>query len=470
MRILLINPPVDNVITSAYPKCFHHLRGVQPPLGLLYLASYLNKINSALNIKVFDACAEYYSLQNLKELICDFKPDVVGVQIFSFTLIDSLDVLKTIKENYPEIYTVAGGPHVTLFPEETMSFSFVDFAVIGEGEIPFSQLVQSIAGEGIGLNSINGIAYRENSELFIDKKHNNIECLDDIPIINRKLLPYKKYSSVFSRNSIMTAMITSRGCPYHCVYCSNFNHKPRAHSAEYVIQEIKNCVDLGINEIFIIDDTFSYDMERAKSICKGIIKNKIELKWYVNTRINTMDEELLGLLKQAGCRRVNYGIESGSQKIINNIKKGIKLEKAKHIIRKTKAAGLDVYCFFMIGLPGETMSDIKQTIKFVKETKPDFAQFSVTTIEPGTELYNMALNTGIIKYDVWREFALNPKANFISPVWTENFDSQELYNILSSMYKRYYLSPRFIIRNVFNRYNWLNFSKTVSAIIRVAKM
>jgi anaerobic magnesium-protoporphyrin IX monomethyl ester cyclase len=439
-------------------------------LGLLYLASYLNKINSAFNIKIFDACAEDYSLQILEKLICDFEPDVVGVQIFSFTLIDALDVLKFIKENYPKIYTVAGGPHITLYPKETMSFSFVDFAVIGEGEIPFSKLVQSIAGEGESLSNINGIAYRENGNLFVNTNHNNLECLDDIPIINRKLIPYKKYFSVFSRNSVMTAMITSRGCPFNCVYCSNFNHKPRAHSAEYVIKEIKSCIDLGINEIFVIDDTFSYDMERAKNICRGIINENIKLKWYVNTRINTVDEELLRLLKEAGCRRVNYGIESGSQKIINNIKKGIKLEKAKHIIKKTKAVGLDVYCFFMIGLPGETMSDIKQTFEFVKETKPDFAQFSVTTIEPGTELYQMALNSGIIKYDIWKEFALKPKADFESPVWTENFTRMELSKILNSMYKTYYLSPRFIIRNVFDKNNWLNFRKTLSAIIRVVKM
>ena len=470
MKILLVNPPVEKVVTSSFPKCFHDIRGIQPPLGLLYIASYLKKTKPHCEIKIYDAIAEVYSEANFQKLLHDYCPDIVGVQIFTFTLLDAITIFKLAKQANSKTITVAGGPHVSLYHSETLQFNFVDYAVAGEGEIPFTQLVEYIENNSIDLNKIKGIGYKIENRCFINPEHSVLDNLDDIPVIDRELIPYRKYYSVFSRNKLMTAIITSRGCPHRCIYCSNFNNKVRAHSPQYVISEIKKCISLGIKEFFLSDDTFSFNIDRAKEICHIIIREKLDIKWYINTRINTIDDELLFLLKKSGCQRINYGIETGSQRIIKNIYKKINLEDAKKAIHRTKKAGMSVYCFFMIGLPGETITDIKETVKFIKLTKPDFAQFSITALEPGTKLYRMAIEKGIVDRDIWKEFSENPYENFRVPLWTENFSESELKKILYSLYKSFYLSPRFVIKNIFDKENWLNFEKTITAIYRIIKM
>lgn len=471
MKILLINPLQSKIINTMHPKVLNKMRGCQPPLGLLYITSYLNKNTYGKHtIKIYDANAEGHSISQIEKTIRKFNPDIVGVQILSFLIFDALDILKIVKKINKNIFTIVGGPHSTLYPFETTNFDTVDFSVMDEGEITFYELVTAIQNGINDFTSIKGIAYKKDNKVIVNDRRGYIENIDEIPQIDRTLLPINTYNSILSNNKVITTMMTSRGCPYKCIYCERFNRTFRAHSPEYVLSEIKNCLDLGIDEIFIHDDTFSIDKERVKKICLGIINQRLNFNWDIRSRVNTMDKELLALLKKAGCSRISYGIESGSQKVLNNLKKGIKVSQAIECVNETKKAGIKVLCDFMIGSPGETKEDLDLTMKFIKETKPDFVQFSVTTPYPGTELYKLALEEGIIKSDVWKEFAKQPYESFNPPLWEEHFNENELFDLLNSMFKKYYLSPQYIIKKFFNFDTWLNYQKNFKGLIQMLKL
>ena len=467
MKVLLVNPPANKTIHASIPEQFYEFRGTHPPLGLLYLASYLQKKKPECEIKVYDMEAEKNSPAQLEEKIKEFSPDVVGVQVFSLTILNALDVLRAVKKLNKEIITVVGGPHLALYPVETISFENIDYGIIGEGEITLYELVDAIEKKQQDFSKICGLAYKLGGQVIINEKRQEIENLDEIPLIDRSLLKIERYSSYFTYGKKNTNIATSRGCPYDCIFCCKTSSNFRPHSVKYVLADIKNCLNLKIKEIFAVDDTFSLDIERAKEICREIIDQKLDFDWYINTRINTVDDELLCLLKKAGCRQINYGIESGSQKILDGLKKNINVSEAKKRVRATQKAGIKTLCYFMIGLPGETKKELNLTIQFIKETKPSFVRFSVTTLNPGTELYRLGLKKGIIKQDVWRNFAKNPREDFTVPVWTEHFSREELYGLFISISKKYYLSPNYVIRSALDINNWINFRKNFGVVKKI---
>lgn len=448
MHILLISPPHKNLIITTIPEKINKERGYLPPLGLLYLASYL-KHNSIHQITIIDSEAEEMDYSDLKVRIEHLKPDLVGIQVLTFTLIDALKTASLVKNYSGAIPVVFGGPHVTVYPKESLALKDVDYIVRGEGEISFKKILDNLNSE-TGLHSIDGIGFKINSKMVLTQEPTFIENLDSIPFPDRTFSPYGKYYSLLSKNFPITTMMTSRGCPYNCIYCERMGKKFRAISAEKVIFEIEHCLSLGIKEIFFHDDTFTIDKKRVFSICDLITKKGLNFDWDVRVRVDTVNYELLSSMKKAGCKRISFGVESGTPKILKNLRKGITLEQVKTAFEYCKKLKIQTLADFMLGSPGETKQDIAQTIRFAKKLGADYAQFSVTTPYPGTDLYREAISRGIIKSDTWSEFAKNPSSDFIPPLWTENLSREELINSLNDAYRKFYLSSNFILKELLN--------------------
>jgi anaerobic magnesium-protoporphyrin IX monomethyl ester cyclase len=470
MKILLINPPTNESAYSSVPKEFYKLRGQHPPLGLLYIASYLLQKKPDYKIEVCDLDSEKNPFDLLKNRMKNFNPDIVGIQILSMLAPNAIEILKIVKKESKETITVAGGVHSTLFPKETVSSEYVDYVVTGEGEVTFYELVDYIENGNRNISKIDGLVYKKSSKIILNKERIEIKNIDDFPLIDRRMLNLERYKSFFSHNKMSTSIITSRGCPYSCIFCFNPHKNFRAHSSEYVLKDIKNCLDAGIKEIFVVDDTFSIDLNRAKKICHLIIKEKLNFRWYINTRINTVDRELLYLLKIAGCQQINYGIESASQRTVDFLQKKIDMKEAKEIIKMTKKAGIETLCYFMLGLPRETKEEIELTMKFIREIKPDFVRFSVTTLDPGTKLFNLAVKENMVDKNIWKDFAYNPVSSFEAPVWSENFTKEELEKLLITLSKKYYFSLGYIIKNIFKTKNWLNLKENIEIFFQLLKM
>ena len=447
MHILLISPPHKNLVTTTIPERINKERGYLPPLGLLYIASFL-KDNSAYKVTIVDSEVERLDYPALKAKIEQLKPDIVGIQALTFTLIDALKTASVVKSYSERVPVVFGGPHVTIYPYESLMFKDVDYIVRGEGELSFKEMLDNLGNEA-GLSEIDGIGFKNNGKISLTKEPSFIDNLDDIPFPDRSLSSYRKYYSLLSKNFPITTMMTSRGCPYNCIYCERMGKKFRAISAERVIEEIKHCLSLGIKEIFFHDDTFTIDKKRVYKICELINKNGLKFDWDARVRVDTINYDLLLRMKKAGCHRISFGVESGNPRVLKNLRKGITLEQVKTAFGYCKKLRIQTLADFMIGSPGETREDIMETVAFAAKLGADYAQFSVTTPYPGTDLYREALTQGVIKSDVWAEFAKNPRNDFTPPLWTENLSRQELIDLLNVAYKKFYLSAAFIINELF---------------------
>jgi len=470
-KILLLNPPDRFTLVGNNPEIIDEERGHNPSLGLLYLAAYLKKNNPEHKVKILDSQVEELTYAELKEVIKEDVPDIVGLPAMTFTIKDVIRTINLIKSINEDIVVVLGGPHVNLFPDETISIKGVDFVVLGEGEPAFLDLVNNISNFE-RLKEIGGLVFRENGHIVNTGTRPLIQDLDALPFPRRDLTPYKKYTSLLATSSVVTTMFTSRGCPYKCSFCDrpHLGNKFRYRSAENVVAEIEECIEMGIGEILIYDDTFTVNRQRVVDICNLIIKKNLRFTWDIRARVNTVDYDLLKLMKTAGCARIHYGVESGNPEILKILKKGITLDQVQTAFKLSKKVGISTLGYFMIGSPTETKETIMQTINFALNLDCDFAHFTITTPFPGTELYRDALKQGIIKEDVWKEFALNPLADFTPPIWNENFTTEELADLLKLAYKKFYTRPGYILQRLMAIKSMGELKRKIKAGLKVLKL
>lgn len=469
MKILLINPPASNLILTNLPEGISQ-EDPMPPLGLMYVAAYLKKYTEH-EIKILDCLIEKINHEQLKEKIEQEKPDVVGITALTFTIIDVLKTAKIAKQVNPDIKVVLGGPHVNIYPEETLNFPEIDYLILGEGEKPAKDLMDNL-DQTENLYNFKGIAFKDNHKIINPGPRELIENLDELPFPARDLIPNKKYTSVLSENNPVTTMFSSRGCPFRCTFCNRAHLGKifRARSAKNVVDEMEECKRMGIGEIFIYDDTFTINRQRVLDICSEIKNRNLKIFWDVRARVDTVDEELLSLMKNTGCERIHYGVEAGTQKILDAMKKGITLEQVEKTFKLTKKIGIQTLGYFMIGSPQETKQDILQTIKFAKKINPDFACFSITTPYPQTEMYALGLKEKVLPYDIWQKFAENPQPNFIPMVWEKELSREELFSLFKKAYHSFYLRPSYVLKKIFQLRSWAELKSKIKAGINVFKI
>jgi radical SAM superfamily enzyme YgiQ (UPF0313 family) len=470
VKILLINPPRENEIIGNNPSIIEEERGINPPLGLLYIAGYLEKFTKH-DVAVIDSQVERLSYDSLGSRIAEAKPDVVGITAMTLTLLDVIKTANLVKTIDKNIKVVLGGPHVHLFPEETLRLGNIDYLVLGEGEIVFKELLDHIEDK-YELSKITGLVFKDNGNIVNTGIHQMIKNLDEIPFPARHLVPFKKYTSLLSKGNIITTIFTSRGCPYKCAFCDrpHLGKKFRARSAKNVVDEVEECTRMGINEFLFYDDTFAVNKERVLNICDEIIRRKLAISWDIRTRVDTVNEELLRHLKKAGCQGIHYGIEAGTEKILNVLQKGITIEQAKKIFNLTRKYNISILAYFMIGNPGETREDIMETFKVMKMLKPDYVHLTILTPFPGTKIYADGLSKEIIKKDYWAEFARKPSINFSPPHWDEIFTREELNEFLKKGYHDFYIRPMYMIRKLSKIRSFNEFKKNVKAGLKVLKI
>ncbi len=470
MNILFVNPPRANEIMGNNPAIIEEERGVNPPLGLLYVAAYAEKF-SDFGISVLDCQAEAIDYPGFKSYLLNNKPSVVGLTAMTMTIIDVMKCVRIIKDVDSSIVVVLGGPHVNLFPEETIKLNGVDFLVLGEGEETFTKLMHALAGKR-NYHDIVGLVFRENGEIKNTGGNPLINDLDNLPFPARHLTSIDKYNSLLSSGKRVTTIFTSRGCPYKCSFCDrpHLGKIFRARSAQNVVDELEECVNLGITEFLFYDDTFCVDKKRVIDICNKIVKRNLPISWDIRTRINTVDEEIIQHLKMANCQGIHYGIEAGTEDILKVLKKGITIKKAKEVFKLTKKHGVPTLAYFMIGNPTETLDDIYTTFKVMRDLDPDYVHLTILTPFPGTEIYIEGLKKGIIKKDYWREFAMNPRSDFVPPHWGEIFSKEELDELVVKGYKTFYLRPKYILKRLSRLKSFPEFKKKAKAGLKVFSM
>ena len=470
MKVLLIYPPSDHIITTNVPSEVEEASGVYPPLGLLYVAAYAEKRTSA-EVAVLDTQVEKLGTKEIEERVSAYGPDIVGIQAMTFTLVDAMETARAVKRVSEGIHVCLGGPHVNIYPEETLEIPEVDSLVMGEGEVVFSELVRCLEA-GKSLEEVTGVAFRRDGKAVVTGRRPFIQDLDALPHPARHLVPYREYTSALATETPITTMMSSRGCPFRCIFCDrpHLGKVFRARSPESIAAEMKECQEMGIREVFFYDDTFNVNRKRVVDLCKLIVEEKIDLRWDIRARVDLMDEEMLRALRDAGCARIHYGVEAGTPEMIEVLRKGIDLGAVRRVIEFSEKMGITTLAYFMIGNPGETREQIMETIEFARSLPASYVHISVTTPFPATELYRVGLERKVIPDDHWREFARHPSADFVPRLWEEKLSREELIGLLRYAYGKFYFRPGYMLRRLLAVRSAGELGRKARAALRLAKV
>ncbi len=378
-----------------------------PSLGVGYLASSLEQEEHQVHI--IDAHVEKLSWRRLRERLRKISPSLVGFSFTTENRFEAFRLIEQVKRAFPKVITIAGGPHVTSTATDTLAnLPALDLVVRGEGEATMVELAQCLEEEK-DYSGVLGLSYRRNGEVKNNSPRLFIEHLDSLPFPAWHLMPWHRYNFIIEvpgRGKVQHAnIITSRGCPFSCNFCatpSNWGRRFRARSAENVLQEIKQLVtNYGVKGIWFFDDTFTTNRQRVWDICQGLIDEKLDLSWFSEIRVDTVDKELLQKMKESGCYCVAFGVESGSQRILDQvISKKISLQQVKEVTRWCDEVGIKTNPFFIFSHPEETEEDIEQTMEMMRNWPPNsYISLSLLHIYPGTRLEATAKEKGILPSD-----------------------------------------------------------------------
>ena len=444
MNVLLIHAPI--FFSRRSRSSLETVSNASPPLGLAYLAAMIER---EAEVEIIDA--QGLSEEAVKERVRRTSASVVGLSASTVSIRNAARIAGWAKEFHPDATTVVGGPHVTAAPLETMDvFPVFDFGVAGDGEVIFRELVRAV-GHGHDPCAVPGVIYRQaGSGLKVNPSPPPLP-LDEIPFPAWHLLPpFKFYSfnpSAYRRHP-HAMVIASRGCPYQCIFChaGRFRQNLQYRSPRNIVDEMEFLAKTyGIREIKFGDELFAVNTSWVGKICAEIRERNLDVIWACEARANTMTPEFARLLKSGGCWQITIGIESGSPRILERIKKKITREQVKNTVRWAHEAGLAVRAFFMLGFPFEERSDIVQTIDFAVESGVDDASFGFVVPFPGTELYELCQEQGYFGKNGWLEFdsVLN-RPGCLPRGMTE----KEMMALLKRAYNKFYVRPAYWVKTI----------------------
>ena len=429
-----------------------------PPLGLLYISSAIKQaFPGQYEIKILDSGIGNFCQDSLMRCLEQFKPDILGLSTLSCETDLMRDIASISKSTDKNCKVIVGGPHATVASNTLLLDQNIDIVVIGEGESTIVELLKSLDEAG-SLDSVNGIAFRENNKITSTAARQYILSPDALPFPSWDLIDIKQYANSSNWNGIgkekfYFPVLTSRGCPYQCTYCHNiFGKKLRTRSPENVLREISYLLKkYGINEFHIIDDAFNYDIERAKNVCSAIINSqlKVSLAFPNGLRADKIDDELITLLKKAGAYKINFGFETAQPRLQSLIKKNLDIEKAHSTVRKVSRSGIITGGYFMFGLPTETRDDILKTVNFASASELDVAYFFKVTPYPGSELFDYIKRNQKIKsednFDDLHFYSLERSYSQLSV--------EELNGLILFAQQKFYLNIRRLIRGLLKSSN-----------------
>jgi anaerobic magnesium-protoporphyrin IX monomethyl ester cyclase len=436
MKVLFIHPKREDDL-------FEDIK--LPPLGLAYLAAVLRQAGH--DVAILDANVEKDALRPVRDRLVSFEPDVVGISVVSQLFRTSLKIAAMAKATLPGARVVMGGSHPTVFPEAVAAERDVDYVVRGEGEDTVVELVAALE-RGDGVAGIRGIVHKSGGGVVVEPPRPLIQDLDRLPFPAYDLLPVGHYAPPQATRLPFMGMITSRGCAYRCAFCDArvvMGGRYRAHSPERTLAEVEYLVrTFGVREIMFKDSEFVQDRARAARLSGLLAAARLPVSWICNGRVGRTDLELMRTMKAGGCALVMFGVESGSQSVLDRLKKGFTLAEVHRTFRDAREAGLKTSANFLIGNPGESAGDVRASIRLAKEIRTDFAYFDYLFPYPGTELYRTAMTEGWIPPD----FDPSAVPVFRSPMNATLMRAEELPRLLRKAYRSFYFRPRFILGRV----------------------
>jgi radical SAM superfamily enzyme YgiQ (UPF0313 family) len=433
-----------------------------PPVSQVQTATVAR--DAGHSVTFIDAAAEGMPIEDILNKVHNFQ--VVVMQTSTMTVKQDAEILSLLKKENPNLITIVNGSHPTFEPEHTVSLPGIDIAVRREAEFIVRDLLNNFEQNSNGSwKEVKGIAYLDDAgKPVVNGYYPMIQNLDELPCPDRTILSKEMdYYNPIVKRVPYTTMYSSRGCPGMCTYCSSppfYGNKVRMRSAEKMLEDLKIIISQGYKEIFFRDENFTSSKKRVMKFCQGIIDQKLDITWIVSSRADYFDKEMIEKMREAGCHMVRIGVETGSSKLLENVKKEVTVDQVREVFKWTHEVGMDTHAHLMIGMPGETLETIQETIDFVREIQPTVITCGICTPYAGTELFEQVRG----KYpEIGDGSGLNVDilhtTGFFNYAYTE-LGHDTLSKELRRVYREFYFRPSYV-------FNWLRRINNLDELRRV---
>jgi len=448
MNILLLVLPTEDkklpvqtdAVLSRCPGIFLKANYLLTPIGLAYLAGALREWTDS-RVEFLDCRAENYSPSEAISRIKGLEPDIIFFTLATPSVNFAGRFCRGLKNEIPDLLIAAVGTHVTVLPQESLEALPIDYIIRGEPEETSCDLITAIE-KGCGLEEVNGLSFRSGNQIIHNPDRPLMEDIDALPLPARDLIPNERYSAPFARRRPFGLILTARGCPFPCKFCTTgayYGRRWRTRKIEGIVSEIRIMKEsYGIRDIGFWDDTFTIDPERVIALCREIITENLEIEWICLSRVDTVNQEMLASMKKAGCYQIQFGVESGDEYILRRLGKPVTIKQVKQAFQWCDEAGIEPAAFFMLGNPGETEESIKKTITVALELPARFASFNINTPYPGSKIYE---ESGDRLPADWSCF--NARQSIF-----ENSLNGKAEEYIQDAYRRFYWRPQYLIDSI----------------------
>jgi anaerobic magnesium-protoporphyrin IX monomethyl ester cyclase len=444
MKVMLSCPS-----DSPFAGPFMEKGPISIPLGLAYLGAYVKDL-SGVEIVGFDNNALKLSVEEYRQIFLEEKPDVVAISILTPTVYRAWEMARVAKEAHPSAVVIVGGAHCSALPEDTLQEQAIDYGVVGEGEEAFREFILALRDKQ-DLKSIRNLVYRSNGRVIVNPKRPRMIDLDHIPLPAREIFGDSKYGMNINRRATSaknTTVLTSRGCPYGCIFCSKsvYGREFYQRSPQNVIEELKSLEEKGYGEVLILDDTFTVRKSWVVEFCRLFVEQGLKTIWNCHARVDTIDEDVVKALKQARCSGLAFGIETGNPDMMKKIGKNITLDQARTALKLCRQYGLTTLCSYIFGHPGDTWKSVRDTLRFSIELDSDYANFSTLFIAPGSEIFEEARRKKTIAEGNW-DHCIGQSKELPDHSLCE-LTPLELQQVTRKAFRQFYFRPRYIWRKL----------------------
>lgn len=439
MRLALVFNPFRYKVHEENLRVVQKYFGMFPPLSLAWVASIAREAGH--EVTIIDARTLNLSMEETLKRVKAFAPDIMGFMMTTYMFKDTLEWIRFLRARL-DIPVLVGGYNLRIYPKESISHPEIDFGVVEQAYDTVPMLFSALE-KGGPLEEVPGLVYKKNGEIRMTPPKPVV--FENYPTPARDLLPNHLYAEFPTERKNFTVMVTSLGCPYRCSFCEAGRTAFNPRRPQTVVDEMEECYhNYGIREIDIFDYNFTAEKKRVMAICEEMKKRKLDILWACRSRVD-IDKETLDAMASAGCGRVYYGIESGSQETLDLVKKDITIKQIRTTIKYTRKAGMKSLGFFLVAAPGETRESVKQTVKFAKSLDLEYVQFSKCLAKPLTPLWeDMVKETG---KDFWKEWILGKEEDRALPrPWT-TLTNEEIDELTKWAYISYHARLSFLVKS-----------------------
>jgi len=461
MRFACVFNPFSYKLHEENLRIVQRYFGLFPPLSLAWVTAIAERAGH--DVLLIDARTLRLTKEDVLARLREWKPDILGFMMTTYMFRETLEWARFLKKHL-KVPVLIGGYNLRVYPKESVSVDGVDFGCFNSALHTVPRLFEELEGQR-RFEDVPGLVYKENGEVKMTE-YGPEPDFEHYPNPARHLLPNELYAEFPSERKNFTVMVTSKGCPMGCLFCEAGRTPYNPRSPQTVVDEIQECYDrFGIREIDIFDYEFCINRKRVHAICDEIIRRRLDVLWACRARIDSVDEPLLRKMKDAGCGRIYFGIESGSQETLDRLNKGITVQQMRDTIALCKSMGIRALGFFLVGVPGETKKTFKQTVKFAKSLNLDYVQFSKLTAKPLTPMWRQLVEeTG---RDYWKDYILGKVAEQPLPrPWTD-LSNDEIDAMAKKAYVSYHCRLRFLLTHTLQVRSFDEFRRKALALLEM---